>query len=266
MREGLFNMKLLRLATLSSIILSSMVFADDNQPLELETNTTTVNSQLEPSLTTHNETLVAPPVAVANQQESQDFVSAWGVSVQGGTLGIGINLAHALYSDYLDIRGQYNFLPMSKFNIEDNEFNVKFNTLGLLLDYKPFGGSFRFTGGMYYDNRSLTLSGNNIDIGNGMTASGSASINYPSFSPYLGIGIGSQAASTIDKKGFLINFDAGVMLAKATVSTNLQCNSTSAGSCDDFNNQVNTFTDNLDSGLRAFPFYPVLSLSLGYRF
>ncbi|RTL02266.1 MAG: hypothetical protein EKK57_02565 [Proteobacteria bacterium] len=260
-------MRLLRLATLSSIILSSMVFADDNQPLELEANTTTVNSQLEPNSTiTHNETLIAPPVAVANQQESQDFVSAWGVSVQGGTLGIGINLAHALYSDYLDIRGQYNFLPISKFDIDNNEFNVKFNTLGLLLDYKPFGGSFRFTGGMYYDNRSLTLSGNNIDIGDGMTASGSASINYPSFSPYLGIGIGSQAASTIDKKGFLINFDAGVMLAKATVSTNLQCNSTSAGSCDNFNNQVNTFTDNLDSGLRAFPFYPVLSLSLGYRF
>lgn len=260
-------MRLVKLATISSVILSTMVFADENQTLELENNVTPNQTIVAPATTAaHNEALVSALPVVANQQESQDFVSAWGVSVQGGTLGIGINVAHALYDDYLDIRGQYNFLPMGSQNIDGNEYSVKFNTLGMLLDYKPFGGSFRFTGGMYYDNRSLTLSSNKIDIGDGMTASGSASISYPTFSPYLGIGIGSQAASSIDKKGFLINFDAGVMFAKATTSTNLTCNSTTPGSCDSFNSQVNTFTDNLDSGLRAFPYYPVLSLSLGYRF
>lgn len=249
-------------------VITTSAFADENQTLELTNtqptqtmNTTTINED-------SNYLVVKTPDPVPEnvnmKQEQKDFASAWGLSAQVGTLGIGLNLSHALYDDYLDIRGQYNYLSYNT-NFDNNQYNLKFNTIGLLLDYKPFAGAFRFTGGMYLDGRKFETSGNNIDLGEGMTASGNAGLSYPSVSPYLGIGIGSQAATSVDKKGFLINFDAGVMFAKATAYTNLTCNGSSSD-CQNFNSQVQDLQDNLNSGFKAFPFYPVLSLSLGYRF
>lgn len=246
---------------LAILSISTFVFADDNQTLDIS------EDQPQQAITplqaeNSNDLLVAPAPVLNSVAESQNFASAWGVSGQIGTLGLGINVAHALYSDYLDIRGQYNYLAYSP-TIDGNQFKMNFGTAGLLLDYKPFGGVFRLTGGMYYDNRSLSVSGNNIDLGDGVTASGSASLNYPTISPYLGIGFGSYANSSVDKKGFLIAFDAGVMLSKATYNSNLTC---SGGDCSDFDQQRQSFEDSVNSGLRSFPFYPVLSLSLGYRF
>ena len=230
-----------KLLLLFLITASALVYADENQTMELENTTTQANSTTLEQPKTTNEELVSNPVvsATVNQQESQDFASAWGVGVQVGTLGIGLNVAHALYDDYLDIRGQYNYMTYNS-DINGNQFKMNFNTLGALLDYKPFAGSFRFTGGLYYDGRTLTASDANVG----------GSISYAPISPYLGIGIGSFGASTIDKKGFLVNFDAGVMFTKSTVN---------------FGND--TATNNaLNDSLAAFPYYPVLSLGVGYRF
>lgn len=221
------------------LITSSLVFADDNQTIELENNSTQQQTITTNSTQAHNEVLVEAPTTVNNAIESKDFASAWGVGVQVGTLGIGLNVAHALYDDYLDIRGQYNYLSYNS-NINGTQFKMNFNTLGALLDYKPFGGSFRFTGGLYYDGRTFEATGGGEN----------GSITYAPISPYLGIGIGSFGATTVDKKGFLVNFDAGVMFSKATVN---------AGS----DPQTNT---DLNNAFASYPYYPVLSLGLGYRF
>jgi hypothetical protein len=55
------------------------------------------------------------------------------------------------------------------------------------------------------------------------------------------------------------------MFASPTISDNLTCNG-SASDCSGFDQQVNDYLNQIDSGLKAFPFYPVLSLSLGSRF
>lgn len=260
-----------KISLLGSAILmafSVSCYADENQPMELQnTSTQSSTTLLEQPATNSNDTLVAntPVVAPTMQKESQDFVSAWGVAIQAGTLGIGVNLAHALYSDYLDIRGQYNFLPIGSQNIAGNSMDFNFNTLGLLLDYKPFGGVFRFTGGLYYDGRKISTSGNNIDI-DGSSASGSTGINFPTIAPYLGIGVGSYGASTVDKKGFLIAFDAGVLFSKANAYANVQCNAASGSDCSNFDANKQTYLNQLNDAFAAFPYYPVVSLGLGYRF
>jgi hypothetical protein len=255
---------------------SLLAHADDNQTMQLEGDSTSNVSAYSDTENTSNEvshpqndnsTLVeAPPAPVVKPGEEQDFASAWGVAVGGGTLGISFNLAHALYSDYLDIRGQYNYMPINNVNIQDNDMAVNFNTYGLLLDYKPLGGVFRITGGVYGDGRKFSVQGSNIDIGDGMSGSGNAGISFPAMSPYLGIGLGSFAASTVDKKGFLIAFDAGVMFSKASAYANLTCNDSGNGSCNGFDDQTQEFIDQMNSTFAAFPFYPVLSLNFGYRF
>lgn len=216
----------------------------------------------------NNQTVVAN-----NPTDAKDFASAWGVAFGVGTLGVGFNLAHAVYDDYLDLRGQYNYFPLRNFTMNSdvngqnvpNQANLTMDTLGLLLDYKPFGGVFRLTGGMYYDNRSAIMSGPSIDFG-GTTGSGTAGFQYSNISPYLGIGLGSFAASTESKKGFLIAFDAGLMFAKANSFANVTCTSTTPGACDNFNQQVNDYLNQVNNFLATFPYYPVVSLALGYRF
>lgn len=253
---------------LCSILLatSTLVYADeDNQSMTLDGSSSSTVS----AYNSDNATLVeAPtkPTPVVKPGEEQDFASAWGFGVGAGTLGISFNLAHALYSDYLDLRGQYNYFPISSVNIQDNVLNTKFNTIGLLLDYKPFGGVFRLTGGVYGDGRKFSASGNDIDIGGGMTGSGDTGISFPALSPYLGIGLGSFAASTENKKGFLVAFDAGVMISKASAYANLTCTDGGSGGCSGFDDQKQQYLDEMNSTFAAFPIYPVLSLNLGYRF
>jgi hypothetical protein len=202
--------------------------------------------------------------------DSQNFASAWGVAAQVGTLGLGFNLAHALYSDYLNARFQANYATFNTSlaaNGVTNTGNLNWNTYGLLLDYQPFAGIFRVTGGIYYDNRSLQISGGNIQVGDNLSGSGNAGINFAKWAPYLGIGVGSTAASSIDKKGFLINFDAGLLFQDPTAYANLTCNASTPQACANFNQQKNKWVSDMQNGLNAYgKVWPVLSLGLGYRF
>lgn len=236
--------KLRKLLIICSIaaMSSATAFADDGETMNLNNNTTTPETVIAPATEATGDTLVANEAESASSTnskvEEKDFVSAWGVGVQVGTLGIGLNVAHALYDDYLDVRGQYNYMSYNS-NVNGDQFKMNFNTLGALLDYKPFGGSFRFTGGLYYDGRTFEATG-----------SDGGSITYAPIAPYLGIGVGSFGATTVSQKGFLVNFDAGVMFSKATVS----------GGIDPQTNQ------DLNDAFASFPYYPVISLGVGYRF
>ncbi len=247
-------------------------YAEDT-PMALENSTTAPSTVISPS-TTSNDTLVAA-TNVPNKttpSDAQDFVNAWGVSAQISTLGIGLNVSHALYSDYLNLRGQYNYLAYNttiNVNDVDNNARLNFNTLGLLLDYMPFGGSFRITGGLYHDNRSVDISGSNVSIGDNLTGSGNAGIKFSPIAPYLGIGVGSQAASSLDKKGFMVSFDAGVLFQNPSAYANLTCNSTTPGACDQaqFDQQKQQWINDTNNSLGTFgKLYPVLSFGLGYRF
>lgn len=254
-----------KLLLLLLITVSVAVYAEENQAMELDNTSPQPSSAtiVQPQAT-NNEQLVSAiiPTKITNEQESKDFASAWGVGLQVSTLGVGINVAHALYDDYLDIRGQYNFLPMGQQTIAGNSMGVNFNTIGLLLDYKPFGGVFRFTGGLYYDGRNISTSGNNLDI-NGTSASGNTGINFPTIAPYLGVGVGSYGASTMDKKGLLVAFDAGVLFSKAKAYANVQC---TGADCSSFTTNTQDYINGLNNSFAAFPFYPVLSIGVGYRF
>jgi hypothetical protein len=70
----------------------------------------------------------------------------------------------------------------------------------ILLDLHPFNGGFRVTGGVYYNNNDMDLSGT-VDastIGLSGTGIGTATVNAnigwsEEFAPYLGIGWGNAA-------------------------------------------------------------------------
>lgn len=75
----------------------------------------------------------------------------FGVSPVVGTLGIGLELDYAV-NDYLSARLQTNQFSHGHDFEEDDinyEGDLDLSSYGLLLDWHPFSGAFRITGGVY---------------------------------------------------------------------------------------------------------------------
>lgn len=85
----------------------------------------------------------------------------FGAGVKAGTLGGSIEM-NAMLSDYLSLRANYNYLPYSfDSTISDinYDFETDFSSLGLLLDWHPFGGAFYLSGGAYINNNEIDATG-----------------------------------------------------------------------------------------------------------
>jgi hypothetical protein len=159
--------------------------------------------------------------------------SPFSVGVSAGTLGLGADVGFQ-WNNFLKTRLNANILPISSLNfgLEDKlglddvslpaeKMNIDIDTthytLGLLLDVHPFMGSFRLSGGLYYINLNLDVTGaprgNEIRYGNQTFNSrdfGSlkGELSWSRFAPYLGLGWGTDRGEDTD---FFIDFNLGVM-------------------------------------------------------
>ena len=199
----------------------------------------------------------------------------FGTSVKIGTLGAGVELSTAI-SDDLRIRGGLNYLTYS-FDSEisniDYEFEPEFNSISLLLDYHPFGGSFFLSGGAFLNNNNVQVTGT---IGKDKIpsiysqyafaadlANISGDVEFQPVAPYLGLGWRSNKG----QDGWGIACDLGVMFQGSPDVTNLQINAPI-----DLNNrqEVQTFLkeqeQEIEDELERFKYYPVASLMLLYNF
>lgn len=142
-----------------------------------------------------------------------------------GTHGVMLGYAHALSPDFT-LRGDFGTLGSRTRNETDSgidyEGKLTYNRLGLFGDWFAFGGGFRFTGGVTFNNMKLDLvakgNGQPITIGNTTYATDSTDrlnvkIEFPKTTPYLGIGYGHQLSS-----GWGFVFDLGASIGKARVS------------------------------------------------
>ena len=210
--------------------------------------------------------------ATDNHDMQVGFMDGFGLGINLGTLGSGLNVSHYLYKDYLTLRANINYLPYSS-NIDGNNYNINMNTYGLLLDYMPFAGNFRLTGGLYYNNNSLQIANSGSTTFNGETYNGvdysslKGAVTFNPLSPYLGIGIGSKSAYAKERKGLYVSADLGVLYALPVVSLSATCNPSSGIDCNQFYNNLNMERNNLQNILNTYgQFYPVLDIGLGYRF
>ena len=198
------------------------------------------------------------------------------VSIGASTLGLGVQLSTALIPGTLDLAVGINHLSESRAGTYTNSNNsipyhatVRLQTIPVLLNYYPFAGVFRITGGaMVNENRvtAYSFDPTGTYVINGATYSGaevgtfSGKVSYRRIAPYLGIGWGSKAAR---RPGFSMGFDVGVLF---TGSPSVQLSASNSSSNSTLAADVAAAQAKANSRASSYKLWPVIGLRLGYDF
>ena len=194
-----------------------------------------------------------------------------GVTAKGGTTGLGGDVTVPLVSNWLNLRGGYNIGSLRPSITQAGikyKADVDFESIPILLDFHPFHGSFRVTGGVFYNKNSMDLS-STVDastVGLGLGA-GTATLNANAswskeWAPYLGIGWGNAADdNTLDLPiavGFSLDIGAFYQGSPDVLLTD------SSGLVPVADLALEQAQ--LEDDLSGFKFYPVITLGIHIRF
>ena len=207
------------------------------------------------------------------------------VGLHGGTLGVGVNAGYDFSND-LAIRGLVNYFNLD-FDKEKagNEYEgeLDLRSMGLVVDWHPFWGAFRMSGGAFLnDNRiSASTEGMAINIGDHeYPADLSFRMEFEKVAPYLGVGWTSGRGGS----GLTFTADIGLLFRsapKVSASGRIEgCDFTISrgGDADVDCSQVPGVPevpremdlelehDALHDDLDKMKVYPVISLGVAYRF
>ena len=195
-----------------------------------------------------------------------------GIDIKLGTLGAGIEVAHAFNPSFA-LRLGYNGWNYSRTGTRDNiqyDEKLRLSTAALLGEWYPFQGVFRFDLGLMYNGNKFDLtakpSGNQTYTINNTTytaaqvGSVTGKVDFRKTAPYFGIGWG-RAAGT----GFSFLADLGVLFQRAPRSTLTVICGTGVN-CSTLQSDANAEQARLDDSLHKFRYYPVASIGIGYRF
>lgn len=204
-------------------------------------------------------TLASAPVLA----ESDGRIS---VGVTAGTLGIGPEVSYRA-SEKIAVRGNITFFSISRdFDSDDVTYSgkVKLKSGGLMLDFHPGGSGFRISAGARVNgNRAevvatptapVTINGTTYSPAQIGTLRGRG--DTKSLAPVLTIGYGGRA-----KSGIAFGVEAGAMFQGAVRVQPFTASGTGVAAADLASEQRS-----LQDDVRRFKVYPVLQLSLGYRF
>lgn len=207
----------------------------------------------------------------ANCASAADF----GTSLDIGTTGLGVHVTKAV-APKVNARFGVNFASYSyDGNTSDVEydFKLKLATADALLDYHPFDGAFRLSGGAVYNGNKIEAkakpNGNGTYTINGNTYSSATvgsldgKIDFRKVAPYLGIGWGNAAKEA----GWGFAMDLGVTF-QGSPKTELASSgcSASAASCAQLASDVQAENAKLADEVKDFKAYPVIRLGVSYRF
>jgi len=191
-----------------------------------------------------------------------------------GTTGLGLHLSTPLNTK---LNGRVG-LNVANYSYDGNtsdmeyDFKLKLKTVDALLDYHPFDGAFRITGGVVYN-------GNKIDArakpnGGTYTVNGrpyaaaavgdlSGKIDFRKAAPYLGIGWGNA----VKAQGWSVGADLGVSF-QGSPKTQLASNNCTAPAplCQQLASDVAAENAELAEEVKDFKLYPVVRVGISYRF
>lgn len=209
--------------------------------------------------------------AAASTAQAADVAATIGL----GTTGLGLHLTTPV-APKLNARVGLNYANYDYDGSTDDldyDFKLKLSTVDALLDYHPFDGAFRLSGGVVYN-------GNRIDAHAKPTSDGTYTINGRSYSaaqagdlsgkidfrktaPYLGIGWGNA----LKAGGWSVGMDLGVTFQGAP-KTQLVNNGCTAPAfvCTQIASDVAVENAKLADDAKDFKLYPVLRVGVSYRF
>ncbi|RDV25496.1 hypothetical protein DXV75_09355 [Alteromonas aestuariivivens] len=230
--------------------------------------------------------LTFPTLAAADVVDDSRF----GIGLKGGTLGAGIELDYS-FNDYFNARLQangYNYADEFEEDGVDYTGELDLSSYGLLIDWRPFAGTFRFSGGVYSNGNQISgaaasYGGDILEIGDEEYVGSSsdplrldALIEMGSGTAgYLGFGWGNSPGGN-----WMFAFEAGVLFSGSPVIS-LDASGTAAlasnpsytidvggNSPEALELQANIDQEvaTLQEDLSDLNIYPVVSLGFGYRF
>lgn len=199
----------------------------------------------------------------------------FGIGAKVGTLGLGVELSTSLLPT-TRLRGGFNYLSYSfdsTLSNIDYEFEPEFNSFSLLLDYHPFGGSFFLSGGVYFNNNSVGVTGSAPDslvpaaysdfafLTNEVSISGD--VEFRPVAPYAGLGWRSNSGET----GWGVAVELGVLFQGAPDVKNLRINAPiDVNQIDEVQTFLAEQEQEIEDELSKFEFYPVAAAMLTYQF
>lgn len=149
---------------------------------------------------------------------------------------------------------------------------LKYGRVAILGDYFPLGGGFRLTGGLTFNDTSLTLDAQ-TQPGSSLTVNGKtvvlqggdrfrAKAEFPKVTPYIGLGWGHQRAEK--GLGFVADIGASIGRAKVRIDENISSNPAYAGAISA--SDVEAEKQKLRDGVAKVNIQPQISIGLRYVF
>ena len=193
-----------------------------------------------------------------------DLFSSVSAGVHVSTIGHGITLEKPLLYDF-SVRvttGTLSVSDQSTYDTTSYTTTTRFSNVGVIADYRPYGGRYRISGGLVFgndriDNVARDAAGM-IRVGNGVypvsgTGTVNARVRFDRPSLYAGVGTGTGLI-----RGLALEFDAGALVRNGTASA-----SASGALAND--PAFRADLARLRGELRTHVVVPVLSVGLVYR-
>ena len=230
----------------------------------------------------------AEPADPAASSSGSSGFRGVGIGARISTLGAGLEAVFGLH-ERVNLRLQGNLFNYGDTLTEDDisyEGDLKLQTFGALLDIHPFAGGLRLTAGAFQNGNQIDLEARCVtecEVGDLTISSAGPTDNprifgradFKSFAPYFGLGYGNAMRGS----PLHFAFDVGVLLqgsprlrldadGTATVTDNDTGATTTRNLATDpeVQGELQDEARNAEDDAKEFKYYPVISLTIGYRF
>ncbi len=193
------------------------------------------------------------------------------LGVKVSTLGIGVEVEQS-FLDSFGGRIGVNYFSFSYDGTEEDieyEFDLNLMSVSALLDWHPFQGSFKISGGVLFNNNDIDANAKRADtfkIGDtrytaAQVGTLKGKVDFDDVSPYLGLGWDTSFGKD---NSFGLTFELGAVFQGAP-QVDLSADGPIAGNAV-FQSELAKEEEKLQSDLDNFEIYPVIAFGFIYRF
>jgi hypothetical protein len=202
---------------------------------------------------------------------SISYAQSISIGVKASTLGAGVE-AEGAFTKTIGIRIGANYFTYDYEGTKDDikyNFDLTLESASALLDWHPFRGSFRLSGGIIYNGNSFDAKAKpavSYEIGDTTYTAEevgtlTGKITFKDTAPYLGLGWDTSFGKR-NRFGFV--FDLGAVY-QGSPEVELSADGPIANN-KTFQDDLAKEEENLQSALDEFKYYPVIAIGLNYRF
>jgi uncharacterized membrane protein len=200
---------------------------------------------------------------------------AQAVAIKAGTDGAGVEFEYGIgrhFGARLEIDGGSLSRHLNKTSV-DYDARLRFANARALVDWHPFGGSWRVSTGIVYNDNKIDL--NAAPSGGTLTINGTqypaasveslqGTLSYSKIGPYVGTGWGISPKGS----GLFASLDLGAQLQPNHVSLSATCGAAIVGTpaCSQLAGDVAAEQVRLQEQTHAFRVWQVIQAGIGWRF